>query len=193
MSGYDYGSAVVAKSPITLDELDELKMSAGFTTDDERWLHHAGDVLADHTDAIVNAWRAIISSHPHLSRYSVSKDPHYGEASGRRFQQWIIDTCRRPYDQAWLDYSQEIALRHTSLKKNATDRVESAPYIPLRHIIAFAAVINDPNILKPFLSTGGDDAAAVEAMHRAWCKSILIQVALWAEPYTDRALAPNEW
>lgn len=195
--GYDYGSAAAAKSPITLRELDELKASAGFTSEDERWLRRAGDVLVDHTAAIVGAWRAVIAAHPHLARYSArpdgSKDPHYGEASGSRFQQWILDTCRRPYDRDWLDYQQEIGLRHTSVKKNTTDRTESAPYIPLRHIIAFAAVVNSPAIMKPFLKAGGDDPATVERMHEAWCKSVLIQVALWAEPYTDRSVAPNEW
>ncbi len=195
--GYDYGTAAAAKSPISLRELDELKVSAGFTSDDERWLRRAGDLLADHTAAIVGAWRAVIAAHPHLARYSErpdgSKDPHYGETSGLRFQQWVLDTCRRPYDQDWLNYQYEIGLRHTSVKKNATDGVESAPYIPLRHIIAFTAVVNDPGILKPFLAAGGDDPVAVDHMHQAWCKSIMIQVALWAEPYTNSTVAPNEW
>ncbi|WP_205800616.1 hypothetical protein [Micromonospora thermarum] len=28
-----------------------------------------------------------------------------------RFGQWIMDTCNRPYDLAWLDYAEEIGLR----------------------------------------------------------------------------------
>ncbi len=195
--GYTYGSAAVAKSPVTLAELEELKASANFTAEDERWLRHAGELLAPHTAEIVGAWRAVIAANPHLARYSSrpdgSKDPHYGETSGARFQQWIIDTCCRPYDQAWLDYQQEIALRHTTLKKNVTDGVQSAPHVPLRHIIAFTAVVNDPNILKPRLTAAGDDAVKVDRMHQAWCKSVMIQVALWAEPYTNPSLAPNEW
>jgi hypothetical protein len=192
--GYDYGSPAVAKSPITVQELELLKQSAGFTAEDAHWLRRAGDLLADHTADIVEAWRKVISSHPHLARYSMkpdgSKDPHYSEASGARFQQWIIDTCTRPYDQDWLNYQQEIALRHTSLKKNATDGVDSAPYIRLRDVIAFTAVINDPAILKRYL---GEDATVVDRMYQAWCKSVILQVALWAQPYTDTSLAPNEW
>ena len=197
ISGYNYGSAEVAKSPITPQELQELKESAGFTSEDETWLHRAGLVLKGHTAAIVEKWRAVISAHPHLARYSLKpngeKDPHYSEASGLRFQQWILDTCLRPYDQDWLNYQQEIALRHTSEKKNKTDNVESASTIHLRDLVAFTAVINDPNILKPFLSAKGDDSTVVEKMYQAWCKSILLQIALWTQPYTDTRLAPNEW
>jgi hypothetical protein len=30
----------------------------------------------------------------------------------RRFVQWVIDTCARPRDAAWLNYQEEIGLRH---------------------------------------------------------------------------------
>jgi hypothetical protein len=195
--GYNYGSAEVAKSPITPKELEQLKQSTGFTEDDEQWLRRAGEVLGSQTKAVVEKWRAVISAHPHLAKYSLrpngQKDAHYSEATGLRFEQWILDTCLRPYDQDWLNYQEEMALRHTSLKKNKTDHVQSAPTIRLRDLVAFTAVINDPNILKPFLSVNGDDAAAVDKMHHAWCKSLLLQIALWTEPYTNTKLAPNEW
>jgi protoglobin len=195
--GYNYGAADVAKSPITTAELDLLKQSTGFTKEDERWLHVAGEVLADQTKELVGKWRAVIAAHPHLARYSQrpdgQKDPHYSEATGLRFQQWVLDTCLRPYDQDWLNFQQEIALRHTTLKKNKTDQVESAPTVHLRDIVAFTAVMNDPNIIKPFLSAKGNSPAEVEKMHQAWCKSLLLQIALWTEPYTNTRLAPNEW
>ena len=44
--------------------------------------------------------------------------------SNLRFQQWIQDTCLRPYDQDWINYQHEIALRHTSLKKNKVDTIQ---------------------------------------------------------------------
>lgn len=195
--GYDYGSQNVASSPISVEELSVLKQSAGFTDDDQCWLHVAGGVLKDQTEALVGKWRSVIAAYPHLAKYSLrpngEKDPRYSERSGLRFEQWILDTCLRPYDQDWLNYQQEMALRHTSVKKNKTDNVESAPAIPLRHIIAFTAVITDPEIIKPFLATNGHSAAEVDKMHRAWCKSLLLQIALWAEPYTNSRQAPNEW
>jgi hypothetical protein len=195
--GYDYGSPNVAKSPVTIEELEVLKQSAGFTNADHHSLHIAGEVLADQTKALVTKWRDVIASHPHLARYTQrpdgQKDGHYSEASGLRFQQWILDTCLRPYDQDWLNYQQEMALRHTSIKKNRTDNVQSAPTIHLRHVIAFSAVINDPNIIKPFLASKGHSATEVDKMYQAWSKSLWLQIALWTEPYTNTQRAPNEW
>lgn len=195
--GYDYGSPNSAQSPIGTDEFELLKQSAGFTSEDEHWLRIAGEVLADRTKDLVGKWRDAIAAHPHLARYSLrpdgQKDSKYSEASGLRFQQWVLDTCFRPYDRDWLNYQQEIALRHTTAKKNKTDNVESAPFIHLRHLIAFTAVMIDPEILRPFLSAKGHSASEVEKMHRAWCKSLLLQIALWTEPYTNPQLAPHEW
>jgi len=47
--GYSYGTAQVAPSPVSMRELEELKISAGFTEEDERYLRLAGEMLADKT------------------------------------------------------------------------------------------------------------------------------------------------
>jgi hypothetical protein len=82
--------------------------------------------------------------------------------SNLRFQQWIQDTCLRPYDQDWINYQHEIALRHTSLKKNKVDGVRSTPYVPLRDVIAFIAVMNET--IKPYLAAKGNSAEEVDRM-----------------------------
>src|ERR1700678_536384 len=192
--GDAYGPEALAKASIRLDELEQLKISVGFTEEDERHLRLAGNVLKDQTEQIVEHWRSgIIARIPHLARHSRSPDgnplPSYLAASNRRFQQWILDTCLRPYDQTWLDYQQEIALRHTSLKKNRTDHVQSTPYVPLRDIIAFIPVMNET--IKPYMAARGNSAKEVEKMHQAWCKSLQLQIALWTGLYTR--LTPNEW
>jgi hypothetical protein len=192
--GYAYGEEIVPKSSISLPELEQMKISVGFTRDDERFLRLAGEVLGEQTKQIVEHWRGgIIASIPHLARHSRSSEgnplPSYLAASGLRFQQWILDTCLKPYDQTWLDYQQEIALRHTSLKKNLVDGVQSTSHVPLRDIIAFIPVMNET--IKPYLAAKGNSAEDVEKMHQAWCKSLQLQVALWAGLYTK--LTPNEW
>lgn len=192
--GYAYGAETVPKSSISLQELEQMKISAGFTGDDERYLRLAGEVLGDQTKQIVEHWRSgIIASIPHLAQHSRSIDgnplPNYSAASGQRFQQWILDTCLRPYDQTWLNYQQEIALRHTSLKKNQVDGVQSTPHVPLRDIIAFIPVMNET--IKPYLVAKGNSAEEVEKMHQAWCKSLQLQIALWTGLYAK--LTPNEW
>jgi hypothetical protein len=183
-------------SPVTLKELEALKVSVGFTEEDQGYLALAGDVLRSQTHAIVLHWRSgIIAGIPNLARHSRSPEgeplPDYLAKSGLRFEQWILDTCFRPYDRDWLNYQQEIALRHTSLKKNTTDGVDSTPHVPLRDIIGFIAVINQT--IKPYLAANGDSEEQVSRMHQAWCKSMQLQIALWARPYADTRLAPNEW
>ena len=45
--GYGYGSVEIARSPLTLEDLDLLKQTVLFTEEDERYLRMAGDVLED--------------------------------------------------------------------------------------------------------------------------------------------------
>jgi hypothetical protein len=194
--GYSYGMPEISESPVSMRDLEALKISAGFTAEDERYLRIAGGVLADQVEEIVNHWRSgIIQSIPNLARHSRTPDgkaiPEYLANSNLRFQQWILDTCLRPYDQDWLNYQREIALRHTAAKKNKVDGVSSTPYVPLRDIIAFIAVMNET--IKPYLAAKGNSAEEVDKMHRAWCKSIQIQLALWTKVYGDLEHASDEW
>jgi hypothetical protein len=194
--GYTYGSTEVAASAISMQELEVLKITTGFTDDDQRYLRLAGEVLTDQTERIVKHWRSgIIAGIPNLARHSRTPEgeanPEYLAKGNLRFEQWILDTCFRPYDQDWLNYQQEIALRHTSLKKNQTDNVRSTSHVPLRDVIAFVSVINET--IKPYLAPKGHSPEEVDAMHRAWSRSIQLQIALWAKPYVDAAQTPKEW
>lgn len=193
---YTYGSPELATSPITLADLQALKTSVGFTDLDEGFLRTAGEVLSGQTQEIVARWRSgIIASIPNLARHSRTPgdepNPAYLAASNLRFEQWILDTCLRPYDQDWLDHQQEIALRHTSLKKNQADGVRSTPFVPFRDITSFTVVMNET--IKPYLRKNGHSDSDVDAMHLAWTKSLQMQVALWAKPYMDLASTKNEW
>jgi hypothetical protein len=196
IAGYSYGAADVGVSPVSLEQLEALKVTVGFTSQDVDLLRRAGEVLRSQTTQIVQRWRSgIIAGIPNLARHSRSLTgdplPKYLAASNLRFEQWILDTCLRPYDQDWLNYQQEIALRHTSLKKNQVDGAESTAFVPYRDIAAFVATLNDT--IKPYMAAGGDSAEDVEAMHRAWCKSIQMQIALWSRTYLDLAGTKNEW
>ena len=193
---YTYGTSDVMVSPVSLDELETLKASAGFTVEDEQFLRLAGQVLASQTNRIVTHWRSgIIAGIPSLARHSRTPEgnaiPEYLAQSNLRFEQWILDTCLRPYDQDWLNYQQEIALRHTSLKKNQVDGVRSTAYVPFRDIVAFVAVMNET--IKPYLAAKGNTEEQVDGMHRAWCKSLQMQIGLWSKPYLDIAKTSNEW
>ncbi len=65
--GYEYGSARLGHSPVSLAELQQLKITVGMTLETEDQLRLAGEVLADQTEQIVEHWRSsIIASIPYL-------------------------------------------------------------------------------------------------------------------------------
>ena len=174
--------AEIARSPVTLEELELLKKTVFFTDEDATYLRLAGDVVSDHLPEIIDVW---FSAHPYLYAYFRGPDGNliwrYVEAVRQRSAAWILETCRRPYDQAWLDHAHEVGLRHHRTKKNATDEVAAPPLIPLRYMIAFS--YHTIEMLRPFLATKGHATTDVERMHEAWRKSVLLQVALWSYAY----------
>lgn len=98
IDGYAYGAAEIAVSPVSMQELENLKVSVGFTVEDQRYLELAGEVLADQTRQIVHHWRSgIIAGIPNLARHSRTPEgdplPDYLAKSNLRFEQWILDTC----------------------------------------------------------------------------------------------------
>jgi pimeloyl-ACP methyl ester carboxylesterase len=186
ISGYTYGSSSLAASPITLEDLHRLEQTATLDEDDDRYLQMAGDVLASQADDLVGLWRGLIGARPHLARVFFGPDgqpdERYKAAIKRRFVQWVMDTCRRPRDEAWLAYQAEIGRRHTPEAKNRTDGAQTPPLVPLRDIIAFSAVVT--TTVRDFLDDGTHAPYEVRRMQDAWTKAVMLQVSLWAERYT---------
>jgi pimeloyl-ACP methyl ester carboxylesterase len=184
--GYTYGTDQVAKSPISMDEWEELKKTALFSEEDVVYLRMSEDLLKDHVDDLLNAWRGIVFDLPHLSAYYQDPTTHqvdteYAKAVRKRFGQWILDTARAKYDQAWLDYQYEIGLRHHRSKKNKTDNGHTVGHIRGRDLIAFVPSIVIP--MKPYLASNCHPAEVVERMYMAWWKSMTLQATLWCQPY----------
>lgn len=186
IAGYTYGTPSVARSPVTLEDFERMKASVLFGDDDVRHLRASHPVVAPRVESILDVWYGFVASQPHLlGSFSSRTDGRplgdYLGAVRRRFGQWILDTAKAEYDQAWLDYQHEIGLRHHRVKKNATDGAEASAIVPFRDL--FALVFPVTFTLKPFLAEGGHTPAEVEAMHAAWVKSCLLQVTLWSHPY----------
>src|SRR5215218_644159 len=173
IAGYEFGTRSVVRSPLGIEDLDLLKQTVLFGEEDQ-------------VEDVLDVWYGFVGDHPHLIRYfsdaEGEPDTEYlGRVRGR-FGQWILDTCRRPYDQEWLDYQQEIAMRHTRDKKNQTDGAYETPdHIGLRYMVAFIYPITAT--IKPFLAKRGHSAEEVDKMHQAWFKSVVLQVTLWSYPY----------
>lgn len=185
IAGYSFGTTAVATSPITLDDLDKLKATVLFSDEDARYLEMAGAVLADQTDDILDLWYGFVGSHPHLVHYfsdgQGNAQMDYLAAVRQRFGQWITDVCQRPYDQTWLNYQQEIALRHHHTKKNQTDQANAVPIIHFRYMVAFIYPITAT--IRQFLAAKGHSPEEVEKMHQAWFKAVVLSVILWCHPY----------
>jgi hypothetical protein len=184
--GYTYGTAAVARSPVTLADFELMKKSVLFGDEDVTYLRLSHDVVKDQVEAILDVWYGFVGSHPHLLASFTGKSDgkplgDYLGAVRKRFGQWILDTARAEYDQKWLDYQHEIGLRHHRTKKNRTDGAASTDHIPFRDL--FALVFPVTLTLKPFLAKKGHSAGDVEKMYAAWVKSCLLQVTLWSHPY----------
>lgn len=183
--GYSFDAPDLAPSPVTAGDVDLLKATLLWSEDDDRYLRLAGDVLADQVDDVLELWYGYVGSHPHLVRYFA--DPNgepigeYLERVRARFAQWVRDVCSRPYDDAWRAYQQEIALRHTRVKKSQTDGVDSVAEIPLRYLVAFVFPITAT--MRSFLTNKGHGTDDVDGMHAAWFKAVVLHVCLWTQPY----------
>ena len=183
--GYTFGTADVARSPVTAEDVDLLKQTVLWSDDDDRYLRLASEVLADQVDDVLELWYGYVASHPHLVHYFADRDGQpigdYLERVRARFAQWVRDVCSRPYDDTWRDYQHEIALRHTRAGKNRTDGVDSVPEVPLRYIVAFIFPITAT--MRDFLAKKGHDDGDVDGMHTAWFKAVVLHVCLWSQPY----------
>lgn len=183
--GYTYGTDAVPSSPITLADFELMKQSVLFTDEDIQALRMSYDVLADQVEDILDVWYGFVGSHPHLLATFTNMDgepiAEYLTAVRKRFGQWILDTARGEYNQAWLDYQHEIGLRHHRTKKNRTDGVDAVAITPFRYL--FLLIYPVTFTLKPFLAKKGHTPEEVERMYAAWVKSCLLQVTLWSHPY----------
>jgi hypothetical protein len=137
------------------------------TPEDEQALRQAAEILADQADDMVTAWRARLgdlhSCGPTPATPTARPTPSTAPATHPRFDRFIIDACTRPLDQDWLNYQQEMGLRHTRAKKNLTDHADSLDHIPLRYLLAFTAVVIATS--RDYLAAKGASPEQVDRMH----------------------------
>ena len=184
--GYAHGSPALARSPVTLADLERLQKTLLFSADDVRALQRSKAILADQTEAILDVWYGFVGANEHLLHFFIA--PKTGEPQGayldsvrKRFGRWILDTAEARFDQAWLDWQLEIGLRHHRTKKNKTDGANAVDHISFRYLSALTVPVT--TTLKPFLAKKGAAPAEVEDMHAAWVKAVLLQTILWSHPY----------
>ena len=181
--GYAFGGQT--RSPVSLDELEDLKSAVSFTQADHDALRRLWDIVHDEVESLFEAWIARIGHFfaPTFARPDGSIDEAYMAAAHPRFLQWVEDTCLRPYDQVWLDYQHEIALRHHRTKKNRTDQAAAVAIVPYRYLPAAVAPMT--LALREFVAARGLSADEATPIVDAWLKALLLHVALWSRPYVS--------
>jgi hypothetical protein len=188
--GYDYGRSTVAHSPLSLDDLRTIEQTIGWTDEDAELLRRHREIFIRHAEGMVNSWRAVIGAQSHLVKSFFGphgeKDEEYAARVKPRFVQWVVDVCIRPHDQSWLDYQEEIGLRHTPQKKNQTDHRQTPPLVPLRYLLAFIPAVAFG--ARRFLIEAGLPSDEVETVERTWMKAVHLHVALWTRPYAREGL-----
>jgi hypothetical protein len=187
--GYDYGTPKSAISPVSERELSQLEQTAGWTAEDAGVLARHAELFRAKAESMVDSWRAVIGSQPHLSRWFVKPDgkpdDEYKASVKRRFVQWVIEVALRPHDRDWLNYQQEIGLRHTPAKKNRTDSAQTPPLVPFRYLLGFIPVVLP---IRGFFTDAIQDEAELKRLEDAWTKAVLLHVTLWSRAYTAEDL-----
>ena len=186
--GYDYGKPIVARSPVSVDELRLLEATLGWSDEDARILRRYEELFRENAEAMVDTWRGVIGSQPHLAKWFFSPDGKpdeaYKDAVKKRFVQWVRDVPSRPHDRAWLDYQEEIGLRHTPAKKNLTDGAHTPNVVPLRYLLAFIPIVI-MSTRKFFVDVPTEQRQKLED---AWTRAVQLHVALWSRAYTKEEL-----
>jgi hypothetical protein len=187
--GYDFGSAQSAKSPVSAEQLRQLEQTLGWTTGDEQLLNRHAALFEAQAEKMVDSWRAVIASQPHLAQWFFAPDgkpdDEYKASVKSRFVQWVVDVATRPHDQAWLDYQEEIGLRHTPEKKNKADGRHTPPLVPLRYLLAFVPVVTP---VRHFFEGAVREGTELDAIERAWTKAVHLHITLWARPFARDGL-----
>jgi hypothetical protein len=188
--GYDYGAPRISRSPVSLEELRQLEMAVGWSGEDARTLQRHRKIFEEQAEEMVDSWRAVIGAQPHLAKWFFGPDgkpdDEYKARVKARFVQWVLDACLREHDLVWLDYQEEIGLRHTPEKKNRTDGTHTPAVVPLRYLIGFASVVTIAT--RKFFVDAGVRDEELRKLEDAWAKAVQLHIALWSRPYTKEGL-----
>ncbi len=189
IAGYDYGTLKSAQSPVSDTELSQLEATVGWTSADATVMARHARLFEVQAEPMVDSWRAVIGAQSHLAHWFTkpdgTADDDYKASVKRRFVQWVIDVAQRPHDRDWLNYQEEIGLRHTPAKKNKTEQAHTPPFVPFRYLLGFVPVVLP---IRSFFARSVPDEAELAALQSAWTKAVLLHLTLWSRAYVREDL-----
>jgi len=190
IAGYAFGDPSVQTSPVSLEELRQLEEASGWSEADAQILQRHAEIFRANAERMVDTWRAAIGRQPHLAKWFFNPagqpDEAYKARVKKRFVQWVVDAVTRPHDADWLNYQEEIGLRHTPAKKNQTDGAETPGVVPLRYLIGFVPVV--ATTTRAFFVESGVAGEELQRLEDAWLRAVQLHVALWARAYAKDGL-----
>jgi hypothetical protein len=188
--GYDFGTPRSATSPISEEELQLLEQTVGWTESDADVLQKHAGLFREQAERMVDSWRSVIGQQPQLAKWFLAPegtaDDEYKARVKRRFVQWVVDVAVRKHDRDWLDYQEEIGLRHTPAKKNLTDNKQTPRLVPLRYLLGFIPVVLP---IRNFFAASIQNESELDQLQEAWTKAVLLHITLWTRPYAS----PDLW
>jgi hypothetical protein len=91
--GYEFGSASLPRSPVSLDELRALEQACGFNNNAREQLRKAAGVLMRHAENLVDKWRSAVAEHAEMRQVFFGPDGQpdetYKAAVRKRFVRWV--------------------------------------------------------------------------------------------------------
>jgi hypothetical protein len=187
--GYEFGTRKSAVSPVSEEDLRLLEQTVGWSESDSSVLQKHADLIRHQAEHMVDSWRSVIGEQPHLAKWFFGPDgkadDEYKARVKRRFVQWVTDVALRKHDRDWLNYQEEIGLRHTPAKKNVTDGSQTPPIVPLRYLLGFIPVVLP---IRKFFASVIQNEAELKNLEDAWAKAVLLHITLWSRPYASHDL-----
>ncbi|NJD27911.1 MAG: protogloblin ApPgb [Chloroflexi bacterium] len=182
--GYRMGDPTLPEPALDETAMADLRAALLLSDDDLVALRDAAAIVDARVDELLDVWYGFVGSHPFLLESFATPDGPNADYLARvraRFGQWVRDTLSADFGPAWVAYQEEVGRRHAA-GKNATDGVVGAPeVVPFRYVVALVYPIYAT--IRPFLASGARDEAHLEAMHQAWLKAVLLNVAIWSGAY----------
>ncbi|HEY8958179.1 protoglobin domain-containing protein [Chitinophaga sp.] len=173
-----------ADNPSSLDAqtLVRLKRMLLFTNEDEQYLVMAGNILAAHTEDILDNWYDYILKNNYLASYFTkdgAPDIAYLQSLRPHFRKWITDLCTRQEGNPWWQFEERIAAQ-LQYKNAEEHNIDPLPLVYLRYLSSFIYPVSEAG--RSFLGKHGHSATEVERMQQAWFKAISFSVLLWIYP-----------
>ncbi|MFY0252822.1 protoglobin domain-containing protein [Chitinophaga sp. 30R24] len=183
------GTASTEYPGITPDvhTLVRLKRMLLFTHEDEQYLAMAGNILAVHTETILDSWYNHMLQNNYLSHYfskdgSGAHDLTYLQSLQPHFRKWIYDLCTRQEGHTWRQFEERVTPQLQ--QPDNPQEIAPLPAVYLRYLSIFIYPVTEAG--RSYLAASGHSDNDIARMQQAWFKAVSFSTLLWSYPGTSQ-------